>query len=272
MPSYDFTQLSDFDFELICGSLLGKQWGVQLETFKSGRDGGIDLRYARADGPGETIVQCKHYVRSGFSALLSHLKLKEAPKLQALSPKRYVIATSVGLTPGNKEAIRSALAPYIANTSDIYGQGDLNQLLADYPEVEQSNLKLWLTSKPILDRVLHNAEICRTTFSIQKIISKLPRYVQNDCFPRAAAILADHNVVVISGVPGIGKTTLAEMILYEHLSQGYNPVVITSDLREGRSLYNEQQKQIFYYDDFLGQTFLRDNQGFLLKKRRRISD
>jgi hypothetical protein len=69
--------------------------------------------------------------------------------------------------------------------------------------------------------------------------------------------------VVISGVPGIGKTTLAEMLLYAHLEQGYEPVVIRGEVAEGKKLFKANAKQVFYYDDFLGQTFLGDRREYL---------
>jgi hypothetical protein len=92
MSRYDFTNLSSQDFEELSRDLLQAEWGVRLEAFKSGRDKGIDLRYARAEHK-TTIVQCKHYIGSGFSKLLSHLKLEEKPKIALLKPKRYVVVT-----------------------------------------------------------------------------------------------------------------------------------------------------------------------------------
>ncbi len=265
MPNYDFSQLSACDFEMLVHGLLEKEWGCRLEAFKSGRDRGIDLRYSCPRLGWKMIIQCKHYVGSGFRKLLGHLKKDEAPKVSALAPDRYVLVTSVGLTPHNKDEILKAFEPYIGSTADIIGQTEINQLLEKHPVIEQKNFKLWLTSKAVLDRVLHNAELCQTEFAVEKVIKKLPLYVQNDCYPRATEILSKNNVVIISGEPGIGKTTLADMILYSYLSEGYTPVIIKSDLKEGRSLYNKGEKQIFYYDDFLGQTFLRERHGFLLR-------
>ncbi|WP_410506398.1 restriction endonuclease [Haloimpatiens sp. FM7315] len=43
--------------------------GVTIESFKSGRDKGIDLRYAN-DPNNLFIVQCKHY--RCLSSMLSH--------------------------------------------------------------------------------------------------------------------------------------------------------------------------------------------------------
>jgi hypothetical protein len=44
MPKYDFTSLSSQDFEELTRDLLQEEWKVWLEAFKTGRDGGIDLR------------------------------------------------------------------------------------------------------------------------------------------------------------------------------------------------------------------------------------
>lgn len=46
MPEYDFHQLSPHDLEVLTRDLLQANWGVDIESFKAGRDGGIDLRYA----------------------------------------------------------------------------------------------------------------------------------------------------------------------------------------------------------------------------------
>ncbi|RNJ49018.1 restriction endonuclease [Methylocystis hirsuta] len=265
MPNYDFSQLSAFDFEMLVHGLLEKELGCRIEAFKSGRDRGIDLRYSCPWLGTKTVIQCKHYVGSGFSKLLSNLKKDEAPKVLALTPDRYMLVTSVGLTPDNKDEILSVFEPYIGSTDDIIGQTEINQLLEKHPDIEQKNFKLWLTSKAVLDRAIHNAEHCQTEFAIEKVTKRLPLYVQNDCYPRATEILSKTNVVIISGEPGIGKTTLADMIMFSFLSEGYTPVIIKSDLKEGRSLYNKGEKQIFYYDDFLGQTFLRERHGFLLR-------
>jgi hypothetical protein len=47
MADYDFRSLSPHDFEGLCRDLLLKLLGVQLESFTTGRDSGIDFRYRR---------------------------------------------------------------------------------------------------------------------------------------------------------------------------------------------------------------------------------
>ena len=262
MSPHAFTSLSPQDFEELVRDLLQAEWNVAIEAFTTGRDSGIDLRYAPTHG-GATIVQCKHYAASGYRKLLSHLRNVELPKLVGLCPARYVVVTSNGLTPANKDEIVVAMQPFIKSTGDVLGAHDLEGLLKRHPSVEKSNFKLWLTSTVVLERVLHNAEQCHTDFSVKRIQRKLSRFVQNDAFPRARDLLDETRVVVISGMPGIGKTTLAELLLYAHLEQGYQPVVIQGDIAEGRKFFRPGVKQVFYYDDFLGQTFLGDRKEYL---------
>jgi hypothetical protein len=47
MADYDFHQLSPHDFERMSRDLLQADWGVMLESFKTGKDSGTDFRYAQ---------------------------------------------------------------------------------------------------------------------------------------------------------------------------------------------------------------------------------
>lgn len=256
MVTYNFSRLSPYDFEELVGDLLSACWGERFERFTVGRDGGIDLRCFKSGM--ETIIQCKHYPGGRFPQLLNTFKREELPKLRKLNPARYVLVTSVGLTPGNKDELQKCAAPYIHSTTDIIGRDELNALLRTHPKVEADNFKLWFTSAAVMKRVLHNAERCQTEFEIDRVTASLPMFVQSRALPRARSILESSRIVIISGAPGIGKTTLADMLLYSHLDQGYEPVVVQNSIEEARKLFDKNQKQIFYFDDFLGETFLND--------------
>lgn len=93
MTNYDFLSLDDKEFEQLSLRLLGAQEGVMYERFKPGRDSGIDGRYFTASG--DTIVQCKHWARTGISALVRSLRKDKLSKVQKLNPRRYVLITSL---------------------------------------------------------------------------------------------------------------------------------------------------------------------------------
>jgi hypothetical protein len=255
IPMYDFKQLSPYDFENLSRDLLQVAEGVRFESFKTGRDNGIDFRYADAS-KFTSIIQCKHYVTTGFAGLVRDLK-REVQNVHALNPNRYILVTSVGLTPANKEIIRSMFGTLLAS-KDIIGQDDLNNLLGQYPEIEKKHYKLWLTSRAVLDRVLHNAVATQSEFEVEKVYEDIRRYVPSAAYSRALDILGRDHVVIISGQPGVGKTTLAKMLLYQHLESGFEAVSILTDFQTAREKYRAGAKQIFYFDDFMGSTFLGD--------------
>src|SRR5713226_5594200 len=119
MAAYDFRSLSSYDFALLARDLLQAVLGVRLESFSEGPDSGIDFRYRC--GRTNLIVQCKHYADSGFAALTSVLRRKERQKIDALAATRYVLSTSVPLTPNRKDEIKEILGPRCLELSDILG-------------------------------------------------------------------------------------------------------------------------------------------------------
>jgi len=249
---YDFKTLSAYDFELLVRDLLQKKLGIVLESFKSGRDGGVDLRYALS-ADDSLVVQCKHYAETGYSGLLFALK-KENSKVNRLAPNRYCIATSVPLSPANKQEIRAIFEPHCKIDEDILGIEDLNNLLTLYPDIERNHYKLWLTSTTVLERIVHSDVYNQTLLLVESIQRKARLYVQNSSFFDALKLLRSYKYCIISGNPGIGKTFLAEMLLLEHICQGFEPVVVRSHISEAFKLLKASTKQVFYYDDFLGQT------------------
>ena len=78
---YNYNNLSDFEFEILCKDIMQKKLGVTLYTFQKGRDGGIDI----TDDPKskKVIIQVKHYINSKYSDLLGTLK-KEVQKVKEL--------------------------------------------------------------------------------------------------------------------------------------------------------------------------------------------
>ncbi|KZE72851.1 hypothetical protein AV926_18475 [Myroides marinus] len=72
----------------------------------------------------------------------------------------------------------------------------------------------------------------------------------------ANKILLKEKVLLITGDPGVGKTTLAEVILFEKAKAKYR-IHIVNTIREAEDMIsvNNKEKQIFYFDDFLGEVY-----------------
>ena len=250
--TFDFHTLSPLDFETLVHDALEAAWSIKLEAFGPGRDQGIDLRYL--DGPHKVIVQAKHMVGSGYRALLRAVR-EERDKAKLLSPSRYVLATSVSLTPARKNELIAAMQGIPLAPGDVLGQDDLNALLRDHPALVRRHFKLWLSSTTVLERILHSGVYNRTAAEMDVIKTMVPRFVQNQSVDDALARLAETGALIIAGPPGVGKTTLARILLWLHAEQGWNVYVVDS-LEDAFKIADSSEKRLIMLDDFLGQVRL----------------
>jgi adenylate kinase family enzyme len=255
MSDYDFKTLNDKEFEVLCTELLGSNEDTVFERFKAGRDGGIDGRYFTTEG-NQVILQCKHWSGTSIAKLIYELKNKEKLKVDKLAPHRYLLAISNPLSPADKHKIFHALAPHIKSESDIHGKESLNDLIAKNPAIERRHYKLWLQSSNVLSHIINNAIFGRSAFSVEEIINSSAKYVVTSNHNEALKLLENLRVLIISGEPGVGKTTLADHLCLHYLDQGFQFIKISEDIREAEAVFDSESKQIIYFDDFLGRNYL----------------
>ena len=257
--------LSPIDFEGLCRDIVQAENGFRLSAFGPGPDGGIDGRYSQDENG--IILQCKHYAGSNFSDLKAAIK-KEITKLAKLAPSRYILFTSQSLTPYQSNQLAELLGDYLKDSGDIWGQEDIEDSLRRYPLIEKYHPKLWLSSTAVLERILHSGLEAYTQATKDEIISELSVYVQNESFDEAVEILEERKVLVISGPPGVGKTTLARMLSYYYLSKGWQFCAIGT-LDEGFIRIDDATPFIFFFDDFLGRIEL--NRESLLQRESKFN-
>jgi hypothetical protein len=250
--AYNFLGLSSADFEDLARDLIGREIGVRFEAFAAGPDNGIDGRHASAAK--NIVLQAKHFAGSTFTTLKSRMR-RERKAIDGLSPKRYILATSRALSPPNKKSLATIIGPALKRESDIYGPGDLNGLIRKYPDIERSHIKLWLFSAAVLESVLRSAAHSFNKITRAEIENKVRVYAPNPSFGHASKTLEKQHVVIISGPPGVGKTTLAEMLSYAYAADGWELVAIRS-LDDGFAAINDSGRQVFFFDDFLGKVAL----------------
>jgi DNA polymerase III delta prime subunit len=201
------------------------------------------------------ILQAKHYRLSDMAALARVMK-KERGAIDRLGPDRYILATSRPLSPDNKAALAETIGPSsLRSLDDVFGCEDLNGLLRKFPDIERSHVKLWLSGAGALDRVLNAASHNFTTITRQEIEAKLKVYAEIPSFKSGRDILESQRVLIISGPPGVGKTTLAEMLCYAYIAEEWELIAIRN-LEEGFARIDDSKRQIFFFDDFLGRIAL----------------
>ncbi|MFD9904540.1 restriction endonuclease [Streptomyces sp. NPDC059063] len=257
MDSFDLQKLTDYDFEALCKDVLEEILGVRLEIFSQGADKGIDLRYMSARGS-SIVIQCKHWFKSDRSTFIRRLKKDELPKVRKLEPERYIIATSVPMNPQAKEVIQADFDPYVKSPSDILGLEDITRFIASRPEIVRRHIRLWLNDATVLESALSRNVLWRSEHFSEEVQETLRTYVPNDSFRQALGLLEESHVCIISGIPGVGKTTLAHILSANYADQGYELVHISADIEDAYRLWDKRARQLFVYDDFLGQSVLDD--------------
>ncbi|NCC61811.1 MAG: hypothetical protein EOM12_12925 [Verrucomicrobiae bacterium] len=260
MHNYDFSGLNDKEFEVLVNDVLSKREGAPVDRYKPGKDGGVDGRFY-AVGSEQVLVQSKHWIKSGITPLINALKKDELPKIRHLSPKRYILATSLPLSKAEKQKITSVLSPFILSDDDILGKENLNHYLSTYPEIEKNHYKLWLSSANVLDIMINAAITGRSEGKLRDIVDASDLYVVTENHDRALEKLENLHSIVITGEAGIGKTSLADQLAHHYVRHGFQLCVIADDISEAESVFKKGAKQVFYYDDFLGRNYLMAIEG-----------
>jgi len=268
VQNYNLENVNDKEFEALINDLISKREGVRVDSYKPGKDKGVDGRFF-SDSSDEVIIQSKHWARSAFSTLSRTLEKDEAKKVKILNPARYIFATSQPLSKANKKRIKDIFHPYISADEDVIGQENVNDLLNEFPEVERRHYKLWLSSSNVLDCMLNSALTGRSEAKRDAIIDSAKRYVITESHELAIRKLDDIHSVVITGEAGVGKTTLADQLAHHYVGMGFELCVIEDDLSEVEAVYKSSKKQVLYYDDFLGRNYLMAIEG---RKDSRVLD
>jgi hypothetical protein len=186
-------------------------------------------------------------------------KKKKKNKIFNKKIDRYYIATTVGLTPDRKNKIYQLFYPLIKSEADIYGKDDIINLISKHQSIEEKYYKLWLTSTTVLNKLL-NAKIYNlSNFQLEQIKEDAKIYVHNESYDKAQNILKENHYIIISGIPGIGKTTLARILVYDLIASGIHDLIyLSSNIGDAYKSYRENDRQIFFFDDFLGRNFLEE--------------
>lgn len=262
---YDFGNLSPIEFEALAVDLVSETTGLLFESFCAGSDEGMDGRHSTATS--NIILQAKHYKNSTWADLKKSAR-NEKSNIQSLNPSKYYFVTTQNLNSARKKEIKKILNHKSVETRNIWGRTEINARLQEHSNVEKRHIKLWLTSAAVLARVLNNNIAVFTEATQDEIERILKVFVVNPSVRHAAKILDTEHCLIISGPPGVGKTTLAQFLATEYCENGWELVAISS-IDDGLAAFNSEQKQIYVFDDFLGKIKL--DRASLAKDEYRIS-
>lgn len=248
MPEYDFRTLSPADFEYFVCDLLNAELGLALHSYPEGRDRGIDLLQIRDDGH-RTVVQCKHFLKSGAPKLVAAAR-KEVAKWGRKSADEYMFVTSQEVNSSLESKIMDILGIPHRN---VWGQEQLNHALERHPEVERRHPKLWLSSTAALDAILKAGCWNRSDAHFEQACDRARFWVETPHFAQVIDVLERTGSCTVAGPPGVGKTFLSEMVTLRYAHEKWE-VIYVHDIRDAWDvLARDTRRQLFYYNDFLGE-------------------
>ncbi|MFZ7102419.1 MAG: restriction endonuclease [Peptococcaceae bacterium] len=260
MPNYDFHSLLEpLEFQDLVCDIVQLRDGIFLETYKEGRDSGIDGSYT--DKNKKIIVQAKRY-RQNFKKLYYDLQHIELPKVRKLNPDRYILGVSLDFQPGEKEKIAKLFEGYMTDTGDILSRKDINRLLKDpaYERIELAYPKLWLPSLTIFEKTLkksvYRAVYKESVEELKEAIKTSKIFVPTRIYRKALHEWSRNHVIVISGEPGVGKTTMAYLLALAYLQpDNLDGFIWANSIHDIYAMLEDEQKQVIILDDFWGSIF-----------------
>lgn len=254
---FNYRNLDDVEFEELCKDIMKRKLGVELRTFRKGKDGGIDLQDNEKGN--NIIVQVKHYINSTHSNLISSLK-KEVEKVKKLNPKKYYVCCALELTPGQTNEILELFDDYMESKDNIIDIKIIDSFLQEEinKDIVKKNFKLWLSSSNILSEIYNQDIFIDCEVLLDDIEKESELFVETNTYRRCKALLENHNILIITGAPGVGKTTISKMLVLYYASLGYRIRYTTngvlSDLK--RAISSEKDsKEVILLDDCLGQYY-----------------
>lgn len=256
---YQYGNLSDFEFELLCRDIMERKLGFPLRCFAPGRDGGVDITETKLSG--KHMVQVKHYIDSPYRTLLSSLK-KELPKVKQKQPEHYYVCCAKQLTAQNISEIYQLFSDYMDDAEAVVDLMQIDNFLhkKENADILERHYKLWLESTSVLEQ-LGNQDIaidCDAFF--YQIEKEQKLFVKTKYYEEGRQILENEHMLMLLGDPGVGKTMLTKMLALAFVAEGYRIRYTTngelSDLKRALSA-DRKRKELIVLDDCLGQHYFK---------------
>lgn len=260
MTNFDFHNiLFPTEFERFCLDIIKvKEPGLEFKTSGEWADNGIDLFCTTEDK--NIIGQCKRYNPNNFNSLKQSLK-KEVKKCKKEKPERYILFTSVTLGVDQFRVIVDLFEGYLKKNDIIDGE-KLNEFLRDeknYGHIFKSHSKLLVPNfqsiELAFDKVLYRKYYQKTTYFLHEIEAKHRLFHYTAQLPFLIQRLEENKVIILTGNPGVGKTTTAMMIANYFLSKKVKEIIFLEERDYADTLSIAEEDRLIVVDDFWGQNF-----------------
>ena len=264
MKTYNFyNTFEPMEFQDFARDIIQIRENIVLESFSEGKDRGIDGRYVGEDGY-TIIFQAKRILHT--NERIVNIVKKEKCKLdelvaQGIRIDRYILVLSGDVSVAKKIKIQEMLEPYVIEPQDIIGSKDLNNYLSSsenkYKSVEGKYYKLWIQNTDTLKKALHeivNPQLVELSeMHLNDAVEKGRLFVETGIYSEALEKIQKSKVLIISGEPGVGKTTLANQIALYYLTRHqFDHYVYATSMNDLYIAKGIKGKKVIIFDDFWG--------------------
>ncbi|QUH20385.1 restriction endonuclease [Alkaliphilus sp. B6464] len=249
--------MNDVEFEALCKDVMEKKLSTNLRLFAKGRDGGIDLTNNAITH--DFIIQVKHYIGSKFSNLRITLK-NEINNVQKWKPKQYYVCCGMHLTDANISEIYNMFSEFMDSDKNIISLREIDEFLQkpENIDVVRKHYKLWLYASNILNEIFNQNIFIDCEALFNDIEEESKYFVQTEIYNQCLEHLDKNGLLMITGGPGVGKTTTSKMLVLYFSVQGYRVRYTTNgdmtDIKNSLSS-DKDSKEIVLLDDCLGQHY-----------------
>lgn len=253
----DFNSFTPAAYARFCAELLACSLGGNADAGEATDISPSGIRAFRLRGGRGTLLCLPLYAaKRELKRLLS-----EAAELP--TEGRVYLGTALHLLPRHKKDIRRML-PAVQEEEDILGADDWAGRSARHDSIRKRYPMLMKGDADNLRHLLREdqdgVDAAERELLLQEIEESLRCFALPPRAEEALQRLLREKALIITGEPGIGKTTLAHYLLRRLIvEEGYEPVPLRSDIREGHQALRPDRRQVFLYDDFLGECFYRDH-------------
>ncbi|MCQ9628484.1 AAA family ATPase [Cetobacterium somerae] len=150
--------------------------------------------------------------------------------------------------------------PYIKNKSDIIDLKKIDEILDNNKEILLKYSNLWY-SYEVIKEILGDNIYNHYENKLKRLRQNFKIFVWCKQYEEVLKKIDEENIFIISGAPGVGKSTLANMLCVMYLYKGYE--VYDFSLEKIDEVYKvirqnsyENKKTLIFLDDFLGHVIL----------------